>query len=225
MKNRAKLMFWSIVMALCWVTVLPGNCFGQGSNSLQIDTAEVAEYKNGKYQIILFLNEGPSCTTDTYFENNLNDPKNYVLKEKTTEKEIKLPAVSVYISQDDRYQITLVNVDITHKKKYTIGFREPLPAVQPKLLVFMEGQGTDEFEKGKPIPWETSIKPKISQGDSTIRELGDLGFELSLERKLFKKFEFSILASKPSSHRTEIASLCERLYPWHKWEGHDHLHT
>jgi len=197
MRNTAKQIFLSILLITCCVTIFPVAGFAE--EKIQIATAEAGRYENGNYIITLFLNKGPSTPPDVYFENNLKDPNNYLLKEKAEEKEIKLPSVLVSaktLNGKKVYNILLYDVDITYKEKYSIEFRKPLPLVAPKDLVFIEDQKTlEKWEKNKSVAWETSIKPKISQGDSTIKDLGDLGFELSLSRKLPKKFEFNFDAS------------------------------
>ena len=84
------------------------------------------------------------------------------------------------------------DVNIAHNKNYTIEFQPPLPTVVPKDLTF-RGSTTelDKWEKSKSVPWQRSIKPKIAQGDSTINELGDIGFEISMRKKITKRFEFN----------------------------------
>lgn len=195
MRNLLKLMFSSVLVLLFCITLFPAIGFSQDENPIQIKSAEAVQYKAGNYRIILVLNQGPSTPPDTYFENNLKKPDKYLLKEKTTEREIRLPAVTVSINIDDLYQIMFVDVDITHKKEYTIGFRAPLPTVETKDLVFLDKEGADKWEKGQAKPWQRSIKPKIAQGDSTIREWGDLGVELLLSKELSKGFRFSFDAS------------------------------
>lgn len=197
MRNTAKQIFLSILLITCWVTIFTAAGFAE--EKIQIATAEAGRYENGNYIITLFLNKGPSTPPDVYFENNLKDPNNYLLKEKAEEKEIKLPLVlvsAIILNGKKVYDILLYDVDITYKEKYSIQFRKPLPLVAPKDLVFRGNQeALEKWEKNKSVAWETSIKPQISQGDSTGNDLGDLGFELSLSRKLPKKFEFNFDAS------------------------------
>lgn len=200
MKNATALIVLSILLILCYITIFATAGFPQDKDPLRINTAEVVQYRNGNYRIILLLNQGRSDPPDDYFESLLKDPKNYFLREKTTQLEIKLPTVQVGLREKEKvYQISLIDVDIKYRKEYTVGFRKPLPAVEQKDLNFREGEGTDEFEEGKSIAWEKSIKPKISQGDNTVNDLGDFGFELSLGRKLPQKFEFNFDASVTSN--------------------------
>lgn len=195
MRNLSESIFLSVSVLLFWITLLPSTSFSQDENPLQIRSAEAVPYRAGNYRIILVLNQGRSVPPDTYFEDNLKKPGNYFLKEKTTEREIKLPAVTVSINMDDLYQIMFVDVDITHKKEYTVGFRAPLPGVAAKDLLFLHKEEAEKWEKRKARPWQRSIIPKIAQGDSTIREWGDLGIELFLSKELPKSFRLSLDAS------------------------------
>lgn len=195
MKKNAKLFVILLLLVLSHLTTLVTTGFSEDENALRIDTAKVKQYTGGTYRIIMFLNQKRPADPDTYFENLMKDPYNYLLKDKRTGEEVKLPTVVQLGVKDSLYQIIIKGVDITHKGKYTIQFRPPLPAVMPKDLVFVEGEGTDKWEEGKGTPWERTVKPKIAQGDSTINELGDLGFELILRRELPEKFQFDFKAS------------------------------
>jgi hypothetical protein len=165
---------------------------GFSQDTLKIDSADVIQYKQGNYRIVMFLNQGRSSPPDTHFETLLKNPNNYVLKEKKTETQINLPAVQLGLGNNDNYQITLSGVNITHKKKYSIEFRSPLPTVEPMELVFSETESVlKKWENGKAMEWQSSITPKIAQGDSAISELGDMGFNFVLSRQLPGKFEFN----------------------------------
>jgi hypothetical protein len=153
-----------------------------------INRVRITQYTQGKYQMHIELG-------DSFPDEILLNSKWYSLCEKKTGTEIKLPQPIPWITRPGK-GVRFLGVDITYEKGYVIKFRDFEANIDTNSFVLLAGQITfKEFEKGKSKPWEKSIKPKIAQGDSTIREWGDLGLELSLSKELPKRFKFSFDAS------------------------------
>ena len=185
MKRSVKMIFLSLLLIICYVSAFTAISFSQGQDPLQIDSAEITQDMRGNYKIILLLNQERPEIPDDYFEILLKNSGSYILKEKVTGVKIDLSKAAVQLSVKNKvYQIILRNVDITHRKKYAIEFKAPLPLVDSKSLEFRAGEGSDDWEKHKSAAWTRSVKPKISQGESSVNDLGDLGIDLSLNRKL-----------------------------------------
>jgi len=200
MKNTKNSFFLTLLLSYLSLTVFVQRSLSQDTVSLQIDSAVADPYNYGTYKIYVYLNKirPDSAKRDAHFEKLVENQNNYFLKEEITGDEIKLPALEIH-TKDKRYQIILIDVGITSKKEYTIEFREPLPSVPRKALIFnLEGYSKDlidKFERGKSENWKKSIEPKILQSDSTTDSFADIGFDLALSRKLPAKFEFNFDAS------------------------------
>ncbi len=168
-------------------------CYFTNANGQQgISNVEIIQHTAGKYTIKIAL-------ADSFPNDILLDRNIYNLWEKKTGEKVQLPEPILWMAKPGK-GVRFVGVDITYKKEYIIQFKDFKANIQSNTFSLRTGQkGFDEFEKGKSVSWRTSIKPKISQGDSTINDLGDLGFELSLSRKLPRKFEFNFDASVTSN--------------------------
>jgi len=173
-----------LLLASLLITCYSSNVDAQSG----ISSVEIFQDTQGKYQINIELNY-------SFPDDVLLNSKWYNLWEKKTGAEIQLPEPILWKAKPGK-GVRFVGVDITHRKEYVIQFRDFEADIDAGTFRLLEDQlSFQEFEKDKPIAWKRSIKPKISQGDSTINDLGDLGFELSLSRKLPKEFEFNFDAS------------------------------
>ena len=153
-----------------------------------ISEIDIIQHSEGKYKIRITM-------ADSLPDDTLKDHSLYHLWEKKTGAEVKLPEPELWEARPGR-GVRFTGVDITYKKQYIIQFDDFKADIQSSNFTWRNGQKSfDEFEQGKAGPWQTSFKPKIAQGDSTIRELGDLGFELFLSKELPKKFKFRFTAS------------------------------
>lgn len=155
------------------------------SHILGIESVEVLQFKDGRYQLRITF-------TDSLSEDQLKTGKNYSLRDKLNKTEVRLPAPRLWRSRRGR-GVRFIGVDISHKDKYVIKFKDVEANIERINFIEREGQKSFEnFEGGKLFqPWQKSIKPKIAQGDSTINELGDIGLDLAFSRKLGKKLEFN----------------------------------
>ena len=167
------------------------------ADDLDFENAEVVQHTNGLYRVIAKLNQGPASAPDQELETELKRPENYTLRQKSLGGLVDAEAVQLALTGGDTevYQVTLGFLDMSCKEKYELSFRGPV-MMGPVDAVFREPEeDCEEFEKGKAEEWHRSITPKLLQGENTSNEIGDIGFDVEITRKLPRTFELDLQAS------------------------------
>ena len=164
-------------------------------NAIWFVKAEAQRYTPGTYKLVAHFGVDSTIKKDNtelaMMLLRLKEETNYELFDLTTGRLVEWPDTVVASEMlNGEYQAKFVGLELNYHHQYEIRLTPPLPPAEPMRVSFL---GTDsalsEWEARRSTPWSRRFEPVLVQNTENPDEIGALGFELQLKRKVYKQIE------------------------------------